>query len=730
MIGDVPREPLAYTRRAALLDELTRALDSGPVAALIGGRGVGKTHLAATYTRERLARRLRLVLWIVAEDAAAIVTALAALAREVGLVDALVDADAAAKAALRWLEQRPSPSLVVLDNALDPDAVLRWLPRRGRVRVIITSTNEDFAQLGVEVCVEGFTPGQAAAFLCARSGLDDLEQAGLVAHELGDLPLALSQAGAVIRRQRQSFGDYLAGLGCGPLASMLARLPGDEYPRSVEQAILRSIADAEAADLTGTAQRVVDLMALLSASGVRRDLLYHLSAERSGVDDAVGTLAGASVIGFDVTGRVVAMHRLTRRFAMTRVRVQGRLMAAVQEATRVLSAAVDATPTAGTDVVDHVADVWVAVHCDLKTDPEAAGLVADLLRLRLWSVGRLVTLGESSRAVTTGFAVLKEHRDADGIGDESVTLARRAVIDAGLAADRELDVVALAEETLADRMCVDGPDHVATVAARNSLGYCYECAGLLERALEIHRFNLQESMRVCGPDAQSTLIARINLASTLRSMGRIDDAVSTFEENLRESIRVYGLEHASTINARGELARTYVRVGRAAEAVMLHEINAGLHSAELPAWYAMWWPQYRAAAYSAVGRHDQAIALLRDLIKQSEVTLPRDNPQLIRLRLFLARALISAGRGRQALRLFERVTRDRERVLGADHAATLNARRNLGLAFAVLGQRRRAKAVLTATLADYVRMLGDEHPYTASARSSLERLSMLCRFPP
>ncbi|MEN3616066.1 tetratricopeptide repeat protein [Plantactinospora sp. ZYX-F-223] len=617
----------------------------------------------------------------------------------------------------------------VIDEAVRMLWLLPWLPRRGRARAVITTTNQDFAQLGAEVRVEGFTPAQAAAFLCARSGLNDIEQATLVAHELGDLPLALSQAGAVIRRRRQSFGDYLAGLGSAPLASMLARVPGDEYPSSVEQATLRSIADAEAADPTGVARRVVDLMALLSPSGVRRDLLYHLPIERPGIDSAVATLAGASVIGFDVTGTVVVMHRLTRRFALTRIRTQGRLRAAAQEATTLLDAAVATTPPADVDLVDHVADVWVAVHRDLKPDPEATGLVADLLRLRRWSVERLGALGESARSLTTAIAVLEEHQNADGIDDEAVSLARRAVIDAGIGTDRELEVVTFAEEALAERMRIAGPDKSGTVSARNLLGYCCECAGLLERALEIHRYNLQESLRACGPDARSTMAAHINIASTLRSIGQINEAVPIFEENLRENTRAYGAEHESTINARGELARTYVRIGRAAEAITLHEINADLHRAEPVGTLALWWPQYRATAYSAAGRHDEAIALLRGLVEQAQATLPRDNPRLIRLRLFLARALSAASHHRRALRLFERVAQDRTRVLGIDHTASLNARRNLGLALAVRGQRRRARTVLTAVLADYIRVLGEEHPYTASARSSLEELPSLREFP-
>jgi tetratricopeptide (TPR) repeat protein len=175
-----------------------------------------------------------------------------------------------------------------------------------------------------------------------------------------------------------------------------------------------------------------------------------------------------------------------------------------------------------------------------------------------------------------------------------------------------------AEQALADRVRLVGLDDPSTVAARNLVGYCCECGGRLDRALDIHRYNLVESLRVCGPDEFSTMAARINLASTYRSMGELAKAVPLFEENLAENIRVYGTDHASTINARGELARIYVRTGRADEGIRLHELNATLQEEQYDNVQFTWWPQYRAGAYSAAGRHDEAIGQLRALAQRAE----------------------------------------------------------------------------------------------------------------
>lgn len=78
-------------------------------------------------------RGVACLVWIVADEDAAMVTALAEVAKQAGVVDDVVDTEPAAKAALRWLEQQPEPVLIVLDNALDPDAVAPWLPRQGNV---------------------------------------------------------------------------------------------------------------------------------------------------------------------------------------------------------------------------------------------------------------------------------------------------------------------------------------------------------------------------------------------------------------------------------------------------------------------------------------------------------------------------------------------------------------------------------------------------------------------
>jgi tetratricopeptide (TPR) repeat protein len=211
------------------------------------------------------------------------------------------------------------------------------------------------------------------------------------------------------------------------------------------------------------------------------------------------------------------------------------------------------------------------------------------------------------------------------------------------------------------------------------------------------------------------------VASCYRTAGLLEQAIEVFEENLREYVRVHGTDHPATVNARGELARSYIRAGQIDTGIALHEKNAVLlDQQEHPE--SLWWTQYRAVAYSAAGRHDEAIRLLWELQQSTDKQLPPDHPQTIRLRLFLARALLAAGHDDEAINLFEHTVSDRQRVLGPDHPATLNARQNLGVALAHTGKIQRAREILTLVVTDYQRVLSTDHPYTQQARHTLNAL--------
>jgi hypothetical protein len=121
--------------------------------------------------------------------------------------------------------------------------------------------------------------------------------------------------------------------------------------------VLLALEAARANDGTGVAGAVMDMVSVLSAAGVPRAVLQ--AAGQAGalgegqpggvgaevVDEAVGGLAGSSLLTFSVDGGTVTAHRLVMRVIRERLARQGRLAATCQAAATALEAR--AGPRAG-----------------------------------------------------------------------------------------------------------------------------------------------------------------------------------------------------------------------------------------------------------------------------------------------------------------------------------------------------------------------------------------------
>lgn len=735
VVGPLPREPVGFQERTELVEALDEAMARDGVAvvcALTGGRGVGKTQLAGSYARSRLDAGWRVVAWIVAEEPGQVVAGLDNLAEAVGIRGGIQDAERAATAARQWLEQLPEPALLVLDNVVDPDEVARWLPRAGRTRTLITSTVRSVSHLGSAVDIGVFTHAEALMFLQERTGLVQDTAADRLVADLGHLPLALAQAAWFIRTQGLTFAEYRERFRSFQAGQSMLRVPGEPYPTGMAEALSLAVAQAATGRNSLTVRRGIELLALLSPSGVHRQHVRAMMPERriTEVDAAIGRMTEASVVTLSLDGGTVLMHRLVQRVVRDRLHRGRRLGARIEEAAAGLRGMVPepygGLRSEGADraLPDHVAALWAAA------EPLGDDALRGLLDLRRSAVFHLATLNELERATRLGQEVLTDHERLLPPQDDETLAAVEALDHAYMQANQFDRAVALCRRSLDDCRAAFGGDDPRTLVAVNRLGFTLECSGHLDEALSLHTTNLADCLRVNGEYDQTALKAQINIASTLRSRGDNERALGVFEKNVADNERVMGDDHPSTANARGELARMYERVGRPAEALAQYELVL----AALPHLYPpnhqthLWWGRYQALALQSSGRTDEAIEKLTLLLRKSEQQLGADHPESLCIRIFLARAHLAARDYSEALLLFQACAADRERVFGPDNPATLNARRNLGLAFLAAGRRSRGTACLKAVLVDYERVLGIHHPYTEGARRNLAQAHTTSRY--
>ena len=303
-----------------------------------GLQGRGATQLAAAYARAKLAAGWRLVAWVNAADTGSLQAGLAAVAEAMGLTEdgsgrPVADAGQAVR---HLLETDGDRCLLVFDDVADPEALSPFVPADGTAQVLIVSTRHTASNLATAVVADVFGADEALSFLRRRTGLDDEAGAAEVAAVLGHLPLALALAAPLIRGQRHGYARYLDRLQTVPAEVSLAGDDGQRYPHGVARAILLSLAAIRAADKTGTCSRVMAILAVLSAAGVRRELLHV--AGRAGVlagggrritadlvDQVLEWLADRSLLTFSLDGQTVMMHRLVAQVIRDGLARRGRL---------------------------------------------------------------------------------------------------------------------------------------------------------------------------------------------------------------------------------------------------------------------------------------------------------------------------------------------------------------------------------------------------------------------
>jgi tetratricopeptide (TPR) repeat protein len=545
----------------------TTAIGQVGTAAATGLGGIGKTQLACEFVHRYGQFFESGVFWMSFADPAAVPAEVAAC----GVTQALhPDYESLSlEQRVRLVEeswQSASPRLLVFDNCEEEALILRWRPRHGGARVLLTSRRAGWDPgLGVKAVPLQVLPRPASIELLRRFRSDvpqDDPILDTLADELGDLPLALHLAGSFLKRYRYSpdgrpttYFEAIRQEGLLRHPSLQGRA-SPHLPTGHEADVRRTFAlsferlnpedatDALAIALLSRAAyfapgEPIPRALLLKTVELGSDSEASLQAE-----DALQRLVDLGLFDLGEDGAVV-LHRLIAKFARE-AGEGGAAQRAVEwalllEANRLNEAGV---PGPLLEWQPHLRAVTGAAW---EREDEVAARLCDSMCHHLWMVGDLKEARPfSERALAISEKVLgPEHR-----------LTATSLNNLGTLLRGQGDLVGARpyyERALAIWEKVLGSEHPDTALSLNNFGVLLRSQGDLAGARPYYERALAIWEKVLGPEHPDTARSLNNLGVLLDSQGDLAGARPYYERALAIREKALGPEHPDTANSLNNL---------------------------------------------------------------------------------------------------------------------------------------------------------------------------------
>lgn len=718
VVGNLPPRNPAFTGRErwlSIMDTTFREPVSDGLCALHGEVGVGKTQLATEYAHRRQ-DGYDIVWWIPAEEPARIRDSLVELGKAAGL---RVDVDATQTVALVLETLRTSEGrwLLVYDNLDRRSDIDGLVPPTGTGDVIITSRNSaEWATSAGAIEVDVFERPESIELIRHYGGTTSIDDAGLLAGSLGDLPLAVEHAAAWLANTGIPVSQYVEEfdrmVGQGPREGRPA-----DHARTI-RGLTKVALNRLRADAPATAE-LLELFACLGPEPISVDTLRRGTLRRAtDLDHDARRLSRIALVKVETQARRIRIRAPFQR-ALLEVLEPDRLNQARSNAQRLLAAANPGFPDdPGTwplhaEVGSHI------LAADLINAPEydARVAVVDQIRYR-FDIGDYeasLALGEAALA-----AWLTSRDPALGPDQELALLARRLVANTLRLLGETKRARELNRETL--ELLRNSPhfgeDHEHTLCTANGLGVDLRIEGRFAEALDIEEANVQRHARVFrGDEDDSTLRALNNLATSLRHLGLFHRALEIDTQLVERCHRLRSRNDPRTLAAELNLAIDLYGLGDYRAILERQRETPAALRERLPSshrWVLLG-ERVVAIALRKSGFLDEARELSRDNYRGFEARFGRGHEYTLAASMSYANALRGCGEVGAARDLMRASVDLYQEVFGEAHPFTLAAMVNFAIALRAADHHQEAFTMDSFAFDALSAALGPKHPYSLAA---------------
>lgn len=732
--GNVPQRTKNFTGREDILDQLRRGVSSSVTAvlpsalphALQGMGGVGKTTVAIEYAY-RYSSEYDLVWWVPADQPALVRSSLAALAEPLGLQSATAAGIETAAAAVLNALRRGQPYerwLLIFDNADQPEELNDIIPR-GPGDVLITSRNHRWQAVVETVPIDVFTRAESTGFLAKRvpKGISESE-ANRLAEELGDLPLALEQAGALQAETGMSVEEYLRLLK-EHAAEIMDEGKSPEYPRSMTAAWKLSVSTLNRQ--LPQAMELLRCCAFFGPEPIPRDLFRRgTQASRTGVGDlladpillarVIRELGRFALVKID--GRAVQVHRLIQ--ALLRDELTEEQQSRYRHDVHLILAV--GGPQNPEDnrlwpryagLIAHMASPTTGLAA--CPNPEVRAFALDFIRY-LYNSGD----HESSQSFTE--RLITEWSASSGPDDQEVLDAQRHLGNTLRQLGLYSQAFALTEQTLRRAETAVGPRKGLTLALRNSFGADLRARGDFKSALELDKESVNLHDEILGPGDPQTLRVMNNLA--------VDYGLNSDYQRSRELHQhSYMIQSSSSVVPPTDVLASWQGLARA---VRLNGNYQEARDVGEDAWefgQEVLGPEHywtlrtlndvSIALRRIAANYTDALEIATDVFDRSSRLFGPDNPDTLAAAISLTNIQRTIGKTDAALALAENTVTRYPEIYGPEHPYNYGCSANLALLLRVTGDIPGARVLNESALAGLDSKLTRSHHYSLTVATNL-----------
>ncbi|MFJ6081512.1 FxSxx-COOH system tetratricopeptide repeat protein [Streptomyces sp. NPDC092369] len=627
LMVNLPLRNNSFVGRTALLQAVEEQLGAQDTAAVLphalhGLGGVGKSQLALEYVY-RHQSDYKVICWIPAERESLILTALAGLAARLRLIPAGQDgggapaANTAVPAVLEALRTgAPYDNwLLIFDNAENVDVVRTFFPANGPGKIIVTSRNRDWERVATPLPVNVFEREESIELLQKRSPDLSPVDADLLAAALGDLPLAVEQAGAWRAVTGMLVDDYLDLLRQRS-PEILHLDPNPDYPVSVAAAWDISLGRIK--ENNPGARELLDICACMAPEPVPLSILRKsrgiditpnvdpILGEAIKLSRAIRALTQFSLVKLDLRTDTLQMHRLLQNVLLAKQGSEERERMR-NAAHQLLSAAKPGHYASSQEwpayqaLLPHV----LSSQAVTSSDAYVRELVYDtVLFLYYWGnhtgaadLAReaygawLAASGEEnihviriSKILAFLLRIVGEAEESIQLNEEALELSRRVEVapedlidsmielaDARRFQGRFAEARDLGKEATERAGSLLGPDDTITLRAAHSWGVDLRLCGQFREALPMDQETARLRDEVFGPASSLTLNTLNAVATDMRESGDYPGA-RTFQEDVHRQARAaLGDDNFLTLRIAGNLAVCRRRDGAITDAAKLSD---------------------------------------------------------------------------------------------------------------------------------------------------------------